>query len=123
MSVRHEENDSGNLKSIVEFCKRADQYAVKSNNDLSSFSEDFMCRDACSFCVLSISMCASNLSDDLRSDNPGVDWTEVESFGGSIDVASADCIELWNIITKKLPDLKKKCMAILIKSYSTVNQI
>jgi len=103
------------LQKILEYIDDISQYAFGLDHD--SFLQDKKSMSACAFSILQIGELAKELSDDIQSQNPTIQWKGIRGMRNRIahDYKNIDSTVLWDTIETSLPELKNQLIELLKK--------
>jgi len=103
------------LQKIVKYCQRIADNLNRYQHDFSAFESDYLFQDACCMCVVQIGELVSQLSDDIKRQNPAIPWRVIKDTRnfyvhayGAIDIPS-----VWDTLNEDIPALKSACEEIL----------
>ena len=88
---------------------------TKTISDLEEFKKNYIFFDATMMNFIVIGEMAGKLSEDFKNNHNDIEWRKVIAFRNIIahDYFGIDDKEVWQIIQKKLPELKSKAEKIL----------
>lgn len=103
------------LGKVVAYCERIERNLERFDNSYEAFKTDLLLQDACCMCIVQIGELVSQLSDEVRAQNPSVPWRIIKDTRnfyvhsyGSIDIPS-----VWETLINDIPELKHSCEKIL----------
>jgi len=79
------------------------------------FCSDHMAQDAVLRNLHTLTESIQRLSDDIKSKYPEVDWRAISGFRNVVvhDYLGIDIDQIWDIVSRDLPELKTRVEAIL----------
>lgn len=88
---------------------------AKQFSNVEEFKKDYVPFDAAMMNFIVIGEMAGKLSEDFKNNHNNIEWRKVVAFRNIIahDYFGIDDKEVWQIIQKKLPELKSKTEKIL----------
>jgi uncharacterized protein with HEPN domain len=106
-------NDKLYIYDIAECCKRIEQYISEINED--EFQENYLVQDAVVRNIEIIGEAAKNLSEDIRKNNPQVEWRDIMRMRDKIahQYFRVDLETVWRTAAEDIPKLKPEIQKIL----------
>jgi uncharacterized protein with HEPN domain len=100
------------LIHITECIERIERYTAAGH---AAFLADTMIQDAVLRNLHTLSESTQQLSDALKARHPEVDWPNIAAFRNVIvhDYLDVDLAQIWHIVERDLPDLKRAIVAML----------
>ena len=100
------------LIHITECIERMERYTATGR---AAFFADTMVQDAVLRNLHTLSESTQRLSDALKVRHPEVDWPSIAAFRNVIvhDYLGVDLAQIWDIVERDLPDLKRAIAAML----------
>lgn len=100
------------LLSIADSIAQIESYT---KNDKKVYDESRMVRDAVMRNLEIIGEAAKHLSEEMREKHSTIPWRQVAGLRDVLihDYMGVDIDEIWNIVEKELPTLKKKVSEML----------
>ena len=100
------------LIHITECIERIERYIA---SGYAAFLADTMVQDAVLRNLHTLSESTQRLSDASKARHPGVDWPSIAAFRNVIvhDYLGVDLAQIWDIVERDLPDLKRAIAAML----------
>lgn len=103
------------LQKIIVYCQRIADNLERYDHDFTAFERDYLFQDACCMCVVQIGELVSQLSDEIKRQNPAIPWRVIKDTRnfyvhayGAIDIPS-----VWDTLNRDIPALKSSCEDIL----------
>lgn len=103
------------LEHIISYCDQIEQTVVRFENDYQIFAGDPIYRNASALCILQIGELVGKLTDEFRTQYPGVPWRQIKAMRNIVahSYGSVDPETTWEIITEDIPKLKQYCCDII----------
>ena len=101
------------LQKILVYIDDIAQYASGLNFD--SFLQDKKTISACAFGILQIGELAKELSDDIQSQTPAIQWKGIRGMRNRIahDYKNINYVVIWDVVETSLPILKSQLTTLL----------
>lgn len=108
------EKDAANLEAILEATKKIIRFTRKFNN-ADEFYDDEVRFDASLMNFVVVGESIAKLSKELRLHEKHIPWSKIKTFRNVIahNYFGVDAEEVWQIIQRQLPELKKDISKIL----------
>lgn len=105
-------DDRGRLQDIHEAIKRIERYTDRSEED---FKGDELLQTWVVYHLQVIGEAARKLSGDFCEAHAGVPWAQIVAMRNILvhDYFAVDVDEVWAVVKRDLPELKKKISALL----------
>lgn len=103
------------LEDILNASHKIGRYLYETS--FQEFVDDSMCRDAVLHNLDLISTSAEKIPMEIREHYSSIDWRKIEHFGDVIghDYFGIDWELVWDVVSRKIPELKRSVAAILQK--------
>ena len=100
------------LIHIQESVERIERYTIEGK---SAFFADSKTQDAVIRNLQTLAESTQRISNRLKARHPGVDWRSISSFRNVAvhNYLGIDLKQIWDIVERDLPDLKRKIETIL----------
>lgn len=110
------EKDIQNIHDIQESIGKIIKY-TEDTTDFNKFKNNTFLMDAVLMNIVTIGESVARLSDDFKDKHGHIEWTKIKGLRNIIahDYFGVDIEEIWQIVRKKIPALKKQIDKILEK--------
>ena len=108
-------DDRERLQDVLDAIARINKYADRGR---TSFDQDELIQTWIIHHIQIIGEASSKLSDELKAAYPDVPWAQIIAMRNILvhDYFGLDLEEVWSVVERDLPDLKRKIEAILEQS-------
>lgn len=108
------ERDELAILGIIQAIERIDVYCASIENT-DDFYDNNVVFDACLMNFVVIGEMVTRVSDDCRNANDCIPWGMIKAFRNVVahDYFGVDAEEVWQIITNKLPVLKRQLFELI----------
>lgn len=117
--MRNEKNvDEIILQKIIDCCESIAGLIKRFGDNYEIFISDFAFQMSCGMCIIQIGELTNRLSEEFKSENPEIAWREIKSLRNihAHEYEKIDFEEIWQILTKDIPDLKFQLEKILARN-------
>ena len=103
------------LQHIISYCGQIDEAVSRFGKDSDLFLRDAVYHNAVSLCILQIGELVSNLTDEFRTEHPGIPWRQIKLMRNIVAhrYGTVDHTLTWDVVTNDIPELKDFCHSIL----------
>lgn len=103
------------LVHIVNYCDQIGLTVQRFGNSKDIFQNDPIYRNAAALCILQIGELVGNLSDEFRTQHPGVPWRQIKAMRNIVahHYGIVDPETSWEIMQEDIPVLKQYCQDII----------
>ena len=109
-------NDKFNLTAILEAIEKIEKFTAEFDNADDFYNND-KSFDASIMNFIVIGEMVTKITADFKMENAQIDWTKIKDFRNLVahNYFGIDADEVWQIISNKLPELKKEIKKLLDK--------
>ena len=107
--------DIKQLEFIVKYCNAIEDTISLYGQIESEFFENIQFQYTCAFAAEHIGECVKQLSKELISKHPEIEWKDIARFRDllSHDYPNVNLSIFWSTLIHEVPPLKKECESIL----------
>ena len=111
------------IEHILEYCQKIQATENYFGDSYTTFSDNFIYRDAVSMSLLQIGELTGHLSEDFKAKYSEIPWRSIRGLRNIVahNYGDIDVNALWETLKTDLPKLRTFCTEI-IASYSVLEQ-
>ena len=100
---------------IISYCEQIERAEERFGKEEAVFLEDEAYHNAVSLCILQIGELVGKLTDEFRTDHPGIPWREIKRMRNIVahKYGTVDHTITWEIVQKDIPELRQFCAQVL----------
>lgn len=103
------------IQKIKQYCNDISRLRERFGDDYKFYESDFAYQYACSMCIIQIGELTGQLSEEIKTAVPEVQWQLIKGMRNLFahDYARVDHEIVWETLRHNIPELEKKCEDIL----------